>query len=142
MPQGQAGGINRNEGRGNTKTTTGHLFHALAGAHTDDAIEEIERDIAPKIAAHFSGIYLDTDVDLVQALDPLIGLPCFLGFESRPGASDLCNNIDDNCNGVIDENAITATVTPIGTVSVCSGTADTSRDKAALGMTSQWETSQ
>lgn len=38
------------------------------------------------------GIYLDTDVDLVQTLDPLIGLPCFLGFESRPGASDLCVN--------------------------------------------------
>ncbi len=36
------------------------VFHALAGANTDDAIEEIERDISPKLAAHFSRIYLDT----------------------------------------------------------------------------------
>ena len=34
------------------------VFHALAGADTNDELQEIERDISPKLAAHFSRIYL------------------------------------------------------------------------------------
>ncbi|MCS6916854.1 MAG: GEVED domain-containing protein [Chitinophagales bacterium] len=39
----------------------------------------------------------------------------------RPGVSDVCNGIDDNCNNQVDENAFTATVTPSGTVTICDG---------------------
>ena len=48
------------ERAGRTLSRVSDVFFALAGAHTDDAIEEIERDIAPKLAAHFSRIFLDT----------------------------------------------------------------------------------
>lgn len=41
----------------------------------------------------------------------------------HPGASDSCNSIDDNCDQVIDENAIVATISPAGSVTVCDGTA-------------------
>jgi len=34
------------------------VFFVLAGAHTNDALMQIERDIAPKLSAHHSGIYL------------------------------------------------------------------------------------
>lgn len=34
------------------------VFDALAGAHTNDAILEIEREIAPRLAAHHNKIYL------------------------------------------------------------------------------------
>jgi len=39
----------------------------------------------------------------------------------HPGAEDVCNGIDDNCDNVIDENAISATVVPGGTVTYCHG---------------------
>jgi peptidyl-dipeptidase Dcp len=35
------------------------VFHVLAGADTNDELQEIERDISPKLAAHFSRIYLN-----------------------------------------------------------------------------------
>ncbi|HYV95458.1 MAG TPA: putative metal-binding motif-containing protein, partial [Chitinophagales bacterium] len=59
----------------------------------------------------------------------------------HPGASDLCNGIDDNCNNVIDENAITATVTPAGTVSICSGTTITLTANIGTGISYQWKKS-
>jgi len=43
------------------------------------------------------------------------------GAAIHPGASDICNGSDDNCNGQIDENAIIATVTPTGSISICPG---------------------
>src|SRR3954469_21197736 len=36
-----------------------HFFHALAGAHTNDAIQEIEREYSPRQARHWNGIYLN-----------------------------------------------------------------------------------
>ncbi len=35
------------------------VFFNLSGAHTNDALQEIERDMAPKLAAHSSAIFLD-----------------------------------------------------------------------------------
>jgi peptidyl-dipeptidase Dcp len=35
------------------------IFWCLAGAHTNDAIQALERDIAPKMAAHYSAIYMN-----------------------------------------------------------------------------------
>lgn len=34
------------------------VFDCLAGAHTNDAIQAVERDMSPRLAAHFSRIYL------------------------------------------------------------------------------------
>ncbi len=35
------------------------IFFNLSGAHTNGALQEIERDMAPKLAAHISEIFLD-----------------------------------------------------------------------------------
>jgi peptidyl-dipeptidase Dcp len=48
------------ERAGRTLGRVSDVFFALAGANTGDAIEAIERDMSPKLAAHFSRIYLDT----------------------------------------------------------------------------------
>jgi hypothetical protein len=56
----------------------------------------------------------------------------------HPGANDLCNGIDDNCNTAIDENAITANITPSGNVSVCSGTAVVLAANTGSGITYKW----
>ncbi|HYV94460.1 MAG TPA: GEVED domain-containing protein [Chitinophagales bacterium] len=56
----------------------------------------------------------------------------------HPGAADVCNSIDDNCNGTTDENAITATISPSGSVSVCKGTTLTLTANSGSGLTYQW----
>lgn len=57
----------------------------------------------------------------------------------HPNAVDLCNGIDDNCNGVVDENAIIATITPSGTVTVCNGTSVTLTANTGAGIFYQWK---
>jgi hypothetical protein len=57
----------------------------------------------------------------------------------HPGKSDMCNDIDDNCNGVVDENAITATVSPSGTVNVCDGSSIVLTANGGEGITYQWK---
>ncbi|MCS6991369.1 MAG: MopE-related protein [Chitinophagales bacterium] len=39
----------------------------------------------------------------------------------HPAAYDACNSVDDNCNGMVDENSFTATTSPSGTASFCQG---------------------
>lgn len=56
----------------------------------------------------------------------------------NPGKSDICNSIDDNCNGTIDDNAIIATVTPNGTVNVCDGSTIVLSANGGIGITYQW----
>ncbi|HYV92649.1 MAG TPA: MopE-related protein, partial [Chitinophagales bacterium] len=56
----------------------------------------------------------------------------------HPGAVDACNNIDDNCNGVIDENALTATLTPSGNVNVCKGASLTLTANSVNGIEYIW----
>ncbi len=54
------------------------VFFSLTGAHTNDALEAIERDIAPVLAKHRAAIYLDAAlfarVDAVKAREPALGL--------------------------------------------------------------------
>jgi mannosyltransferase OCH1-like enzyme len=37
------------------------------------------------------GVYLDTDVEVMRDLNPLLGDPCFLGFQHRERQSDWVN---------------------------------------------------
>jgi peptidyl-dipeptidase Dcp len=46
------------ESSGEALTRVDSVFHVLAGAHTSDAIQEIELEIAPQSAKHWNAIYL------------------------------------------------------------------------------------
>ena len=54
------------------------VFHILAGAHTNDALLAIERDIAPRHARHWNGIMLDAPlfrrIDALQQARDQLGL--------------------------------------------------------------------
>lgn len=56
----------------------------------------------------------------------------------HPGAPDVCNGIDDNCDNVIDENAFTASVSPSGSVTICKGTTLILTASGGTGITYQW----
>jgi peptidyl-dipeptidase Dcp len=63
------------EGSGRALTRVGNVFHVLAGAHSNDALLAIEREIAPRMASHFNKIHtneaLFRRIDaLAQATDP------------------------------------------------------------------------
>lgn len=56
----------------------------------------------------------------------------------RPGAPDLCNSMDDNCDGLIDENALTATISPAGTITECKDVKVTLTANTGIGITYAW----
>jgi len=56
-----------------------------------------------------------------------------------PGAPELCNTIDDNCNVTIDDGAATATITPSGPTTICKGTNLTLNANTGVGYTYQWQ---
>ena len=47
------------ERSGKLLARVGDVFHALAGAHTNDALQAIERDMAPRLARHWNRIYMN-----------------------------------------------------------------------------------
>src|SRR3982751_1265854 len=47
------------ERSGRLLTRVSNVFYVLAGAHTSDAIQAIERDMAPKLARHWNQIHLN-----------------------------------------------------------------------------------
>ncbi|HYV93953.1 MAG TPA: MopE-related protein [Chitinophagales bacterium] len=57
----------------------------------------------------------------------------------HPGATEVCNGVDDNCNGQIDDGAVTATITPAGSVVICSGSTFTLFANTGAGLTYQWK---
>ena len=57
----------------------------------------------------------------------------------NPGATELCNGIDENCNVTIDEGAATATITPAGATTVCKGTNLILNANTGAGYTYQWK---
>jgi peptidyl-dipeptidase Dcp len=63
---------------GQALTRVDGVFHMLAGAHTNDAILAIEREMAPRSAAHWDKIYLDgalfRRIDALQQAHDRLGL--------------------------------------------------------------------
>ena len=58
-----------------------NVFHLLAGAHTNDALLEIEREIAPKIAGHWNKIHLNAA--LFGRIDALAKRSDSLGLDAE-----------------------------------------------------------
>jgi hypothetical protein len=56
----------------------------------------------------------------------------------HPGAADVCNSLDDNCDGITDENAIVASVAPSGPLNVCKGTDLILTANSGSGIAYQW----
>ena len=56
----------------------------------------------------------------------------------HPGATEICDGLDNNCNGDYDEGTVTATITPSGTVTVCKGDPVVLQANTAAGYTYQW----
>ncbi|MBX7108742.1 MAG: hypothetical protein K1X61_08865 [Chitinophagales bacterium] len=56
----------------------------------------------------------------------------------NPLAADVCNLLDDNCNGQADENSFVAALSPAGTVEVCKGTDVTLFADTTAGLLYQW----
>ena len=57
------------------------VFSQLAAAHTNDALQEIERDMAPVLARHWNEIYLDAA--LFQRIDALFERRATLGLDAE-----------------------------------------------------------
>jgi peptidyl-dipeptidase Dcp len=66
------------ERAGDALTRVGSVFHVLAGAHTNDAILEIERELAPQEAKHWNRILMDENlfrrIDALQRRKGELGL--------------------------------------------------------------------
>ena len=58
------------ERSGRALDRVGNVFHLLAGAHTNDALLEIEREISPKLARHWNTI--NTNAVLFARIDTLM----------------------------------------------------------------------
>src|SRR5215472_12701176 len=63
------------EASGRALTRVGNVFHVLVGAHSNDPLLAIEREIAPRIASHWNKIHTNEalfgKIDaLAQAADP------------------------------------------------------------------------
>jgi peptidyl-dipeptidase Dcp len=58
------------ERSGGALDRVGNVFHLLAGAHTNDALLEIEREISPQLARHWNAI--NTNAALFKRIDTLM----------------------------------------------------------------------
>ena len=56
----------------------------------------------------------------------------------HPGATDICDGIDNNCDGIIDENKIIPSVSPSGFVKICTGNSVLLTASGGSGITYQW----
>jgi hypothetical protein len=95
--------------------------------------------------------YADPDADgYGNPLQPLSGCTSPPGYVAnnadcnsesgavRPGVADICNNIDDNCNSIIDDNALVATITPSGATTTCKGVDLVLMANTGAGIAYQW----
>src|SRR5271170_1793247 len=58
-----------------------NVFHLLAGAHTNDALLELERELAPQLARHFNTI--NTNAALYRRVDTLMREAGRLGLNAE-----------------------------------------------------------
>jgi hypothetical protein len=57
----------------------------------------------------------------------------------HPDAVDICNDADDNCDGVTDEHSFTSSITPTGILSVCKGQPVPLSSNTLVGVSYQWQ---
>ncbi len=69
------------ERSGRLLTRVSNVFYVLAGAHTNEALQAIERDMAPKLSRHWNEIYLNNQ--LFARLDAVHGKAAGLGLTSE-----------------------------------------------------------
>ena len=80
-PPGFANTIAAMEKSGRALTRVGNVFHILVGAHSNDALLEIERELAPQIARHFNAIH--TNAALFRRIDTLASAADTLGLSAE-----------------------------------------------------------
>ncbi|MBK8343479.1 MAG: hypothetical protein IPL12_09310 [Bacteroidetes bacterium] len=56
----------------------------------------------------------------------------------KPGATEICNAIDDDCDASTDEGVVVAVITPSGPTSFCSPGTVTLQATTGAGYTYQW----
>jgi peptidyl-dipeptidase Dcp len=69
------------EGSGRALTRVNNVFHVLAGAHSNDALLELERELAPQIARHWNKIH--TNAALFARIDALANQADTLGLTAE-----------------------------------------------------------
>jgi peptidyl-dipeptidase Dcp len=69
------------ERSGRLLTRVSNVFYVLAGAHTSEPIQAIERDMAPRLARHWNEIHLDET--LFARLDALHRRAAALGLSAE-----------------------------------------------------------
>jgi peptidyl-dipeptidase Dcp len=80
-PPSFANTIEALERSGRALTRVEHVFHVLAGAHTNDALQEIEREMAPMMARHWNDIH--TNAALFARIDALMQKVDTLGLSAE-----------------------------------------------------------
>ena len=55
-----------------------------------------------------------------------------------PGGVEVCDGLDNDCDGSLDEGTVSASITPIGTVLTCKGVPTTLTANAGIDYTYQW----
>jgi hypothetical protein len=55
-----------------------------------------------------------------------------------PGAEEICDGLDNDCNGDYDEETATATISPSGNIQICKGSFVTLNANTGAGYTYQW----
>jgi peptidyl-dipeptidase Dcp len=66
---------------GRTLESIDNVFHLLVGAHSDDALLEIEREMAPQIARHWNRIH--TNAALFRRIDAVMRSADSLGLDAE-----------------------------------------------------------
>jgi hypothetical protein len=107
--------------------------------------------VAEVVPSSTSRFYADEDADgFGNSSEFLDACSAPVGFVSNsfdcndanalqhPEQEDICNGIDDDCNGYTDENGIQASITPLSTLTICNTSILTYSANMGAGLTYQW----